>query len=115
MSGPGQDPAALAAASGVYNAGAQAQAPLGVQGYNQSAEFFLSNYRLGKTLGIGSFGKVRASPSSLMGDYHDAAPARRQPPHSVEQAELAIAASLLGPACHARTPGQSGRACADRA
>ena len=28
------------------------------QGVNQSAEFFLSNYRLGKTLGIGSFGKV---------------------------------------------------------
>ena len=27
-------------------------------GVNQSAEFFLSNYRLGKTLGIGSFGKV---------------------------------------------------------
>lgn len=24
----------------------------------QTAEFFLSNYRLGKTLGIGSFGKV---------------------------------------------------------
>lgn len=30
------------------------------QGFtSQSAEFFLSNYRLGKTLGIGSFGKVR--------------------------------------------------------
>ena len=28
------------------------------QGINRSAEFFLSNYRLGKTLGIGSFGKV---------------------------------------------------------
>ena len=26
---------------------------------SQTAEFFLSNYRLGKTLGIGSFGKVR--------------------------------------------------------
>jgi hypothetical protein len=24
------------------------------------AEFYLANYRLGKTLGIGSFGKVRA-------------------------------------------------------
>ena len=31
------------------------------QGVNQSAEFFLSNYRLGKTLGIGSFGKVRGT------------------------------------------------------
>ena len=29
-----------------------------VQSLNQTAEFFLSNYRLGKTLGIGSFGKV---------------------------------------------------------
>ncbi|KAL3150535.1 Serine/threonine-protein kinase SIK1 [Trebouxia sp. C0010 RCD-2024] len=31
------------------------------QGVNQSAEFFLSNYRLGKTLGIGSFGKVKVA------------------------------------------------------
>jgi hypothetical protein len=30
-----------------------------MQQYNQTAEFFLSTYRLGKTLGIGSFGKVR--------------------------------------------------------
>jgi 5'-AMP-activated protein kinase, catalytic alpha subunit len=29
-----------------------------MQDVNQTAEFFLSNYRLGKTLGIGSFGKV---------------------------------------------------------
>lgn len=28
-------------------------------GQSSGAEFFLSNYRLGKTLGIGSFGKVR--------------------------------------------------------
>ena len=28
------------------------------EGINQGAELFLSNYRLGKTLGIGSFGKV---------------------------------------------------------
>ena len=33
-------------------------APDPAQGVNQSAEFFLLNYRLGKTLGIGSFGKV---------------------------------------------------------
>lgn len=37
-------------------------APPPVQALNQSAEFFLSNYRLGKTLGIGSFGKVRMAP-----------------------------------------------------
>lgn len=28
------------------------------QNYSNGAEFFLANYRLGKTLGIGSFGKV---------------------------------------------------------
>jgi 5'-AMP-activated protein kinase catalytic alpha subunit len=37
---------------------AAAAAHPNVQSYNQTAEFFLSNYRLGKTLGIGSFGKV---------------------------------------------------------
>ena len=30
------------------------------QQQNSQADFFLSYYRLGKTLGIGSFGKVRA-------------------------------------------------------
>jgi len=35
-------------------------APPQVQSLNQTAEFFLSNYRLGKTLGIGSFGKVNS-------------------------------------------------------
>ena len=38
---------------------AGAMPPPPVQSLNQTAEFFLSNYRLGKTLGIGSFGKVR--------------------------------------------------------
>lgn len=37
----------------------QQQQQVPVQSLNQTAEFFLSNYRLGKTLGIGSFGKVR--------------------------------------------------------
>jgi hypothetical protein len=32
---------------------------LKMQDVNQTAEFFLANYRLGKTLGIGSFGKVQ--------------------------------------------------------
>ena len=35
------------------------------QRLNPTAEFFLSNYRLGKTLGIGSFGKVRAACGGL--------------------------------------------------
>lgn len=41
-----------------YAGGAQSQ------GFtSQTAEFFLQNYRLGKTLGIGSFGKVRGPPA----------------------------------------------------
>jgi hypothetical protein len=37
-----------------------------MQSANQTAEFFLSNYRLGKTLGIGSFGKVPCPAVALM-------------------------------------------------
>ena len=33
--------------------------------YSNQGEFFLSNYRLGKTLGIGSFGKVCLSELGL--------------------------------------------------
>ena len=41
------------------SAAAYAAAQAGNAGYSsQTAEFFLSNYRLGKTLGIGSFGKA---------------------------------------------------------
>lgn len=43
----------------------QQQAGQPALGYNQSAEFFLSNYRLGKTLGVGSFGKVRVQHALL--------------------------------------------------
>jgi hypothetical protein len=52
------------AATGGYGVHPQQAAQPGVQSLNQSAEFFLSNYRLGKTLGIGSFGKVGMQRSS---------------------------------------------------
>ncbi|GLI66826.1 hypothetical protein VaNZ11_010801 [Volvox africanus] len=39
--------------------------PTNVQGYN--ADFFMSNYRFGKTLGIGSFGKVKVAEHILTG------------------------------------------------
>lgn len=43
--------------------------PPPVQSLNQTAEFFLSNYRLGKTLGIGSFGKVSHMRSRSAADW----------------------------------------------
>lgn len=46
-----------------------------MQGYNQTAEFFLSNYRLGKTLGVGSFGKVRWGCVTLFSFDSDREPA----------------------------------------
>ncbi len=54
---PPHDAAAAQAAYQQQQAQQQAQGL--AQGYNQTAEFFLSNYRLGKTLGVGSFGKVQ--------------------------------------------------------
>jgi len=59
--------AAAAAAHAAAAAGAAAVAPQGVSSSNQSAEFFLSNYRLGKTLGIGSFGKVGGAAARIDG------------------------------------------------
>lgn len=35
-------------------------------GMNQTPAFFLANYRLGKTLGNGSFGKVICCPCTAM-------------------------------------------------
>lgn len=66
------------------------------QGVNQSAEFFLSNYRLGKTLGIGSFGKVKhaklcqALPWAVVLGLH------AESPHSA----VALHAGEGGRACH---------------
>jgi hypothetical protein len=50
---------------GAHHPAAGQQQHIPVQSLNQTAEFFLSNYRLGKTLGIGSFGKVRGGPGSV--------------------------------------------------
>lgn len=47
----------------------QQHAQPAVHSANQTAEFFLANYRLGKTLGIGSFGKVRAFAGTPMWFY----------------------------------------------
>ncbi len=44
--------------SSSYGSDQQSSAPL-----SQGADYWLQNYRLGKTLGIGSFGKVCASSS----------------------------------------------------
>ncbi len=46
-----------------HASGAHSPHQNGMQDVNQTAEFFLSNYRLGKTLGIGSFGKVGTPPA----------------------------------------------------
>eukprot|EP00878_Enallax_costatus_P028843 GHUV01031193.1.p1 GENE.GHUV01031193.1~~GHUV01031193.1.p1 ORF type:complete len:134 (+),score=24.25 GHUV01031193.1:375-776(+) len=55
-----------AAAAGYAAPHQQHPVQANVQSLNQSAEFFLSNYRLGRTLGIGSFGKVRPLSWALL-------------------------------------------------
>ena len=58
-SGPPPDAAAAAAAAAAQHELLLQQQQQQQQGFtSQSAEWFLGNYRLGKTLGIGSFGKV---------------------------------------------------------
>lgn len=62
--------AAAAAAAAAHDPASQGQLPAGGPGYGQAAqgaaaEFYLSNYRLGKTVGVGSFGKVCGSNKAV--------------------------------------------------
>ncbi|GBF87975.1 snf1-related kinase [Raphidocelis subcapitata] len=62
----GPVPAPGGGGAATLSAAAAGVAPAGVSGGAQTAEF-LSNYRLGKTLGIGSFGKVKVAEHVLTG------------------------------------------------
>lgn len=104
-------PSAVHGAPGAYaappqpmqHAAAMGAAPPAAHALNQgTAEFFLSNYRLGKTLGIGSFGKVRReAAAAAVAPAPAAAPRRARP---------AAAAPAPGAALGQRRPGVQLRA-----
>lgn len=75
MQQPQAHPASSPDGSALNSPQSQQQQQPNAQSYGNGAEFFLANYRLGKTLGIGSFGKVSNTMSEEQAWAHLITPA----------------------------------------
>jgi len=103
------------------NGGAQQQQQQG----NQAADFFLSYYRLGKTLGIGSFGKVCATDwvptyGQTLLAYSNSTCVQHDKDKRYKLLQCKETCSMLGPSILMPLmcvilAGQGGRACTVRA